>query len=79
MLISEPIYRPEPYIPGVHLEMCPVEEMPDLIRHYLKHEDQRLAMVERAYRFATTEMLFGDKARDMLRLIQRAVDRRQRG
>jgi hypothetical protein len=79
LLISEPIYRPEPYLPGVHFEMCPVEEMPDLIRHYLQHEEQRLAMVERAYQFATTEMLFGDKARDMLRLIRQAVDRRYLG
>jgi hypothetical protein len=55
LVISEPMYDPAPYVPGRHFISAPVEQMPDLIRHYLDHEDERRLMVEEAHRFVTTE------------------------
>lgn len=55
LVISEPMYDPAPYVPGKHFVSAPVEQMPDLIRYYLDHEDERRLVVEEAHRFVTTE------------------------
>jgi hypothetical protein len=44
-----------PDVPGRYFISAPVEQMPDLIRYYLNHEDERRVIVEEAHRFVTTE------------------------
>lgn len=41
LVVSEPVYRPEPYVPGRHYVSAAVEDMPRVISHYLAHDDER--------------------------------------
>jgi hypothetical protein len=41
LVVSEPIYRTGPYVAGEHFVSATIEEMPDVVRHYLTHEDER--------------------------------------
>jgi hypothetical protein len=57
LVLSEPMYKPAPYIPGEHFVMAGGEgEMPGLIRHYLAHEEERQRVAECGYAFAVREM-----------------------
>lgn len=53
LVISERIYRPEPYIAGEHYVEADAQEIPDVLEYYRRHPDERRAIVERAYRFVT--------------------------
>jgi glycosyltransferase involved in cell wall biosynthesis len=55
-VISEPSYRPDPFVPGKHFISARVEEMPDLIRHYLAHPEEMAAITSEAHRFVTEEL-----------------------
>ena len=41
LVVSEPVYRPEPYIPGRHYVSAAVEDLPQVISHYLAHDVER--------------------------------------
>ncbi len=56
LVISEPIYDPAPYVPGKHFVMAPVEELPDVIRHYLANDAERERIVEEGHRLALIEL-----------------------
>ncbi len=56
LVISEPSYRPDPFVPGKHFVSATVEEMPELIRHYLAHPEEMAAITSEAYRFVTEEL-----------------------
>ena len=51
LVVSEPIYRPEPFLPGTHFVMVPMENMAASIRHYLESEDERRVITDAAARF----------------------------
>lgn len=55
LVVSEPIYRPEPFVPGKHFVMVPTDQMAATIRHYLDAEDDRTTITETAYRFVQEE------------------------
>ncbi|MFI5396969.1 MAG: glycosyltransferase [Candidatus Binatia bacterium] len=56
LVISEPIYKPAPYVPGTHYVSATVADMPAAIRYYLTHDAERDRIVDAAYRFVTREM-----------------------
>ena len=56
LVISEPIYRPAPFVPGTHYVSATIEEMPEAIAYYLAHPQQRADIVDAAYRFVTEEV-----------------------
>jgi Glycosyl transferases group 1 len=56
LVVSEPLYLPEPYVPGVHYVEAPVEELAQTIRHYSADEGARLQITDTAHRFVTTEL-----------------------
>jgi hypothetical protein len=57
LVVSEPLLPHCPaYTPGVHYVAAPVPELADRILYYLSHDEERLAMVERAYQLATEVM-----------------------
>jgi hypothetical protein len=56
LVISEPMYNPAPYVSGKHYITATIEEMPEVIRYYLAHEDERRAVVEDAYQLVTQEV-----------------------
>jgi hypothetical protein len=70
LVIAEPSYRPDPFVPGTHFVMAPVREMPDLIRHYLAHPDERERIVAAGHRLVTEELTFERSARTMVELMQ---------
>jgi hypothetical protein len=55
LVVSEPIYRPEPFEPGKHFVMVPTDQMAATIRHYLGAEDERIAITETASRLVQEE------------------------
>jgi hypothetical protein len=56
LVISEPLYLPEPYEPGVHYVEAPVEQLAETIRRYLADDDARRRITDEAHRFVTTEL-----------------------
>jgi hypothetical protein len=56
LVISEPIYHPSPYVPGEHYVSATVEEMPQVIRYYLAHEEERQRIVDAGHRLVTEEV-----------------------
>ena len=65
-VVSEPIYRPEPFVAGTHYVSAPAEELPEVIRYYLEHEDERAAIAREGQRFATQELTFERSVRVLL-------------
>ena len=77
LVISEPMYNPAPYIPGKHYISATIEEMPDVIRYYLSHDDERTRIVNEAYRFVTQEMTQARSISRILELINDQLKQRQ--
>jgi hypothetical protein len=55
LVVSEPIYRPEPFVSGRHFVMVPSERMVATIRHYLDAAEERVSITEIASRFVQEE------------------------
>jgi hypothetical protein len=75
LVISEPMYNPAPYVSGKHYITATIEEMLEVIRYYLAHEDERRALVEDAYRFVTQEVTLEHSLSRILALIKMQWDR----
>lgn len=75
LVISEPMYNPAPYVSGKHYITATTEEMPEVIRYYLAHEDERRALVEDAYRLVTQEVTLEHSLSRILTLIKTQWDR----
>ena len=56
LVISEPIYRPDPFVPGRHFISVSIDEMPEKIRYYLAHDEERASIGERAHRLITQDV-----------------------
>ena len=56
LVISEPIYKPAPFLPGAHYVEAEVREMPEVLKYYRAHPEERADIVERAYGFVTREL-----------------------
>ena len=56
LVVSEPLYLPEPYEPGVHYVEASVERLPETIREYVADDDARRVITDEAHRFVTTEL-----------------------
>jgi hypothetical protein len=56
LVISEPIYKPAPFMPGEHYVEAEVREMPEVLGYYRAHPAERADIVDRAYRFVTQEL-----------------------
>ena len=54
MVITEPMLPHTPFEAGVHMVEANVEDIPDQIIYYLNHEEERAAIVERAYQLMTS-------------------------
>jgi hypothetical protein len=55
LIVTEPTLPHSPFQPGVHLVEAPVDQMADAICYYLEHEEERLAITDRAYELVTQE------------------------
>lgn len=56
LVVSEPVYLPDPYVPGTHYVEAAVPEMADVARRYLVDEEARLRITDEAHRFVTEEL-----------------------
>ncbi len=73
LVISEPLNDHSPFIPGQHLVMAPLDEIPEVARFYLANENKRQEIVDRAYRFVTEELTIANMVGRILaqaRLVQ---------
>lgn len=69
LVISEPVYKPAPYIPGKHYVSATIEEMPHLIQHYLKNDAERKELVEAGYQLVSKELTVSKSVEKILTLI----------
>ncbi len=69
LVLSEPIYKPAPFLPGKHYVEAEVREMPEVLRYYRAHYSERSEIVDRAYRFVTQELRMETSVLQILSLI----------
>jgi hypothetical protein len=77
MVISEPAYRPEPFVDGEHYVSASIERMPDVIRHYLAHTDERERITAAAHRLVTEEITFARSMERMLDVIRSRLKKQE--
>src|SRR5919106_5315856 len=71
LFVSEPVLSHCPsFIAGTHYVSVPVHSLAEMILYYLDHEEERLRIVENAYRLVTTKLVF----RESIKLIMDAVN-----
>jgi hypothetical protein len=70
LVISEPMYRPDPFIPGTHYLGASVGEMPELIEHYLRDDAERQRVALRGHAFVTRELTTPRMVSQLLELIR---------
>jgi hypothetical protein len=75
MVVAEPCYRPDPFVPGVHYAEAPVKELPDLIRYYLTHEDERQRIVAAGHRLVTEELTLARSAATVVEVVRDHMSR----
>jgi hypothetical protein len=56
LVLSEPIYRPEPFVDGVHFVSGSLDEIPALAARYLDDERARLRVAEEGHAFVTSSL-----------------------
>lgn len=79
LIVSEPMVRPEPFVPGAHYVECTADEMAETVRAYLEDEEARRSIAEAAHRFLTEELtLEGTYARLLELAEERQRDARSR-
>jgi glycosyl transferase family 1 len=69
LLLSEPMYRPDPFVPGEHFLSASVEEMPALVERYLNDDAARKALVDRGFSFMTREVTMERSVAKILTLL----------
>jgi hypothetical protein len=69
MVISEPMYRPDPFVPGEHYIEAAAGQMPQVIRYYLDHPAERQKIVEQARRFVTQELTLQRSLQRIMELV----------
>jgi len=74
LVISEPIYKPAPYIPDMHYVSVSVEEMADAIRYYLNNNEERMKIVNAGYRLVTKELTIENTLKRVFRLVNNQDD-----
>lgn len=77
LVISEPTYLPGPYLPGTHWIAATIEQMPAVIAHYLKHEDERERIAQAGHDLVVNEITMEGSTRAVLRLIETAMKERR--
>jgi hypothetical protein len=76
LVVSEPIYRPEPYVPGEHFLAAEVQDLPQAIEDALGDAAKRAGIVEAAHRLVTQELTLERSVRRVLDLIEPRAEQR---
>lgn len=72
-VISEPMYDSYPFVAGEHYVAATLREMPEAIRHYLVHEEERRRIAENAFACAVEKHDRDAALGHMLRLVRDRV------
>jgi len=75
MVVSEPTYRPEPFVNGVHFVEVPVKEMPETIRYYLQHPSERDRIASAGHRLITEELTLARSLEALLAVVHQRLGR----
>ena len=73
LVLSEPVYDPFPYEPGVHYVSCPLEEMPETISRYLADDAARAAVADAGHDFVTTRLTMARSVDEILQHVIRSL------
>ncbi len=73
LVISEPIFRPDPFVPGQHFISASIEEIPEKIRYYLAHDEMRASISERAHGLITQDVTMERSVSQIVDLISDAT------
>jgi hypothetical protein len=76
LLVSEPLFLPDPFVPGVHYVESPLEEMADTVRRYLAEDDARRRITETAHTFLTEVLTLERSFTRLLTLASEGLSRR---
>lgn len=79
LVLSEPVYLPDPYVPGKHYVEAEVEEMAATAQRYLQDEEARRRITDAAHAFVTEELTLERSFADLLALAARRVEARRDG
>jgi spore maturation protein CgeB len=74
LVVSEPLWKPAPFVPGEHFVQAPLDDLPDVIRHYLAHVDERRRIAEQGHRFVTEELRHEHSISALVSLIRRELE-----
>jgi hypothetical protein len=77
LIVAEPSYRPDPFVEGAHFVSAPIQSMPDVIRHYLAHPEERERITTAAHRFVTEEVTWQRTMDRVVAVIRSAIENRQ--
>lgn len=74
--ISEPLVDPSPYVAGEHFVEAPVEDFPEVVRHYLDHPDERERIIAAGRALLRTLTLESQVDRVLDQIATAAAERR---
>ena len=67
LVVSESVLPHCPsFVAGTHYVAVPVEKLAETILYYLKHEEERLQIVENAYQLVTTKLVFKESIKSIM-------------
>ena len=70
LVISEPMYKPAPFIPGKHYISASIEEMPKFIDYYLSNKVKREQISMEGHQFIIHEVTMKSSVSHLLKLIE---------
>ena len=69
MVVSEPSYRPDPFVEGKHFVSATIDEMPQVIRHYLENSEERERIAAVAHPFVTQHLTWRKTMGDVVAIL----------
>jgi glycosyltransferase involved in cell wall biosynthesis len=78
-LVTETCEGFEPFVPGKHFVMAKADDLTACCEYYLKHEDEREAITEAAYKFMRERFAQEENCRTFLQQIEKAFGQENGG
>jgi hypothetical protein len=73
MVVAEPSYRADPFVDGEHFVSAAVDQMPEVIRYYLNHAEERNRITAAAHELVTQHLTW----RQTMERVVDVIDRNQ--
>ena len=68
LVVSEPVFLPDPFVPGVHYIEAGLDEMAETTTRWLADNEERARITARAHTFVTEELTLKRSFADLLKL-----------